>query len=85
MELDAVVRRVREEFREMPGLRLTPAQATRLWGLEHEICRAVIERLVASAFLRWTPAGAITRAEGERPRGDSSYDDGRAGLRQVNT
>lgn len=63
MELDAVTRRIREEFREMPGLRLTPAQATRLWGLEHDTCRAVIERLVAAAFLRWTPAGAITRVE----------------------
>jgi hypothetical protein len=64
MELEAIVRRIREEFREMPGLRLTVAQATRLWGLEHEMCRAVIERLVASAFLRWTPAGTITRADG---------------------
>jgi hypothetical protein len=63
MELEAVTRRVREEFREMPGLRLTPAQAIRLWGLEREMCHAVIERLVAAAFLRWTPTGAITRAE----------------------
>jgi hypothetical protein len=64
MELDAAVRRVREEFREMPGLRLTLAQATRLWGLEHDLCRAVVERLVASAFLQWTSAGSITRAGG---------------------
>jgi hypothetical protein len=63
MELEIVVHRVREEFREMPGLRLTPAQATRLWGLEHDTARAVIERLVACAFLRWTAAGSITRAE----------------------
>jgi hypothetical protein len=63
MELEAVVYRVREEFREMPGLRLTPAQATRLWGLETDTCRRVIDTLVAAAFLRWTPAGAITRAE----------------------
>lgn len=64
MDLENVVRRVREEFREMPGLRLTPAQATRLWGLEHEICHAVIESLVAAAFLRWTPTGAVTRVDG---------------------
>jgi len=62
MELEMAVRRVREEFREMPGLLLTPAQATRLWGLEHEMCRAVIESLVAAAFLRWTDSGSITRA-----------------------
>jgi hypothetical protein len=57
------VRRVREEFREMPGLRLTPAQATRLWGLEQDTCRAVLDALVSAAFLRWTPAGAVTRSD----------------------
>ena len=63
MELEMVVRRVREEFREMPGLRLTPAQATRLWGLELETCHAVIESLVATAYLRWTATGTVTRNE----------------------
>jgi hypothetical protein len=62
-DLDSVVGRVREEFREMPGLRLTPAQAMRLWGLELHTCRAVIDQLVASAYLRWTTAGAVTRIE----------------------
>ena len=62
MELERIVCRVREEFREMPGLRLTPAQATRLWGLEDERCREVIDALVAAAYLRWTPSGAVTRA-----------------------
>jgi hypothetical protein len=63
MELDRIVYRIREEFREMPGLRLTPAQAKRLWGLEKETCAAVIARLVASEYLRWTPSGAVTRVE----------------------
>jgi len=63
MDLDVIVRRVREEFREMPGLRLTPAQATRLWGLESEVCDRVIDALVASAFLRWTATGVVTRAD----------------------
>ena len=63
MELEIIARRIRAEFREMPGLRLTPAQARRLWGLEVEMCHRVIEALVASDFLRWTPAGAVTRAE----------------------
>ena len=62
MELERIVDRVREEFREMPGLRLTPAQATRLWGLEHEACLKVIDLLVAAEFLRWTPSGSVTRA-----------------------
>ena len=63
MELERIVYRIREEFREMPGLRLTPAQATRLWGLDDKVCAAVIDRLVASAYLRWTPAGSVTRAD----------------------
>ena len=64
MDLDPIVWRVREEFREMPGLRLTPAQATRLWGVDRDVCAAVIERLVAAAFLRWTAEGSVTRADG---------------------
>jgi hypothetical protein len=64
MDLDLVTRRVREEFREMPGLRLTPAQATRLWGLEQEVCRQVIDSLIATAYLRWTTAGSVTRSDG---------------------
>ena len=61
MELERIVYRIQEEFREMPGLRLTPAQATRLWGLERDTCTAVIDRLVASDYLRWTDTGAVTR------------------------
>jgi hypothetical protein len=64
MDLEPIVRRIREEFREMPGLRLTPAQATRLWGLEEDTCAAVIDRLVDTEYLRWTPAGSVTRAGG---------------------
>ena len=63
MDIDRTVRRVREEFLEMPGLHLTPPQARRLWGLDREACQAVIDALVASAFLKWTAGGAVTRAE----------------------
>jgi len=61
-DIEALTERVRAEFREMPGLRLTPAQATRLWGLELETCKRVIDALVDAAFLRWTHAGTITRS-----------------------
>jgi hypothetical protein len=60
---DALVHRVRAEFLEMPGLTLTPAQATRFWGLEPAACGQVIDVLVGSEFLRWTPSGTIARAE----------------------
>lgn len=63
MEFDRIVRRVRAEFLEMPGLRLTPPQARRLWGLDGDACQAVIDALVASAFLKWIPGGAVTRVE----------------------
>ena len=61
-DIETIVRRVREEFREMPGLHLTPAQAVRLWGLEIDTCRRVIDELVAAAYLRWTATGTITRS-----------------------
>ena len=49
---DAVLRRVRSEFREMPGMKLTLGQAMRLWNLDRPTCCAVLESLVASHFLR---------------------------------
>jgi hypothetical protein len=64
MEVHALANRVRNEFIEMPGLRLTVRQAARLWGLEPSACEEVIDALVEAAFLRWTPAGAVTRIEG---------------------
>jgi len=48
----------------MPGLRLTVPQAARLWGLDVPSCEAVLAVLVRSSFLRWTPAGAVTRDDG---------------------
>jgi hypothetical protein len=60
VELQAIIDRVRAEFNEMPGLRLTPKQAARLLGLEPRTCAEVIDRLVAASFLRWS-AGAVMR------------------------
>jgi hypothetical protein len=57
-----IVTRVRSEFLEMPGLQLTVAQAARLWGLDQRACHDLIEALVATAFLRWTPRGTVVRA-----------------------
>jgi hypothetical protein len=58
-----LLERVRGEFIEMPGLRLTPAQAARLWHLESAVCEQVIDRLVRASFLRWTSCGALVRAQ----------------------
>ena len=59
MSRELVIHRIREEFREMPGLRLTPAQAARMWGLERETCQTVIDALTACAFLRWVNGAVI--------------------------
>jgi len=63
MDLTLLLQRVRAEFNEMPGLRLTPPQAARLLGLDHMSCDRVIDLLVNSAFLRWTTDGSVVRTE----------------------
>jgi hypothetical protein len=63
MEHATLLQRVRSEFNEMPGLRLTPAQAARLLGLDSRSCQRVLNALVNSAFLRWTADGSVIRAE----------------------
>jgi hypothetical protein len=62
MNVGPLVDRVRGEFNEMPGLRLTVPQAARLLGIEPAACRDVIDELVQSAFLRKTADGMIVRA-----------------------
>jgi hypothetical protein len=57
--------RVGGEFRELPGLQLTLAQASRLWHTDRVTIERVLNRLVESAFLR--RAGAYyVRADSAR-------------------
>ena len=63
-----VVRRIRGEFLEMPGLRLTPQQARRLWRLDEKACAKVLAALVDSRFLAKTPDGAFVRGDLNSPR-----------------
>jgi hypothetical protein len=60
---DDVLRRVKGEFLEMPGLRLTPAQACRLWGLDAASCDALLAALIDANFLFRTRDGAFMRVE----------------------
>ena len=60
--MNDLVSRIRSEFLEMPGLRLTVLQAARLWGLDEDACRRVIDVLINASFLRWTPSGTVARA-----------------------
>ena len=59
--LDDVLRRVQGEYIEMPGLRLTPAQAQRLWGLDRTACDTLLGALVDAKFLLRTRDGAFVR------------------------
>jgi hypothetical protein len=62
-----VVRRIRGEFLEMPGLRLTPEQARRLWRLDETACDAVLGALVDARFLAKTRDGAFVRDDHNSP------------------
>ena len=55
------LRRVRNDFLEMPGLQLTTAQGARLWAFEHDLCRDVFEALVATRFLTRTRGSMFAR------------------------
>jgi len=67
--IEETLQRVRGEFREMPGLCLTPAQASRLWGLDAVSSEALLDALVDAQFLRKTANGGFMRpvdTEGSR-------------------
>ena len=48
---EALVERVSGEFHEMPCLRLTLAQAQRLFGLRADVCQRVLSALVSDRTL----------------------------------
>jgi hypothetical protein len=66
----ALLGRVRGEFREMPGLSLTLAQATRLLGLSPEACARVLGVLMSEGLVRQRRDGRYvsTTAEVSRAR-----------------
>jgi hypothetical protein len=68
MRIDEVLQRIQGEYVEMPGLRLTSAQAQRLWGLDRDVCDAILGALVDARFLARTRDGAFIRLEGALPR-----------------
>jgi hypothetical protein len=49
--------RIEAEYREMPGLKLTAAQASRFWHLGVEDSRALLDTLVSQRLLRKTHDG----------------------------
>jgi hypothetical protein len=48
---EGLVRIIRSEFEEMPGMRLTRAQFQRLWALTEGDCDRLLRHLLGSGFL----------------------------------
>ncbi len=56
------LQRIQGEYLEMPGLRLTTAQAQRLWNLDRPTTERLLGRLVETRFLSKTRDGSFVRA-----------------------
>lgn len=68
MPHNTVLRRIRAEYLEMPGLRLTSEQAQRLCGVERALCQRVLDALVEAHFLCLKPDGTYARVtDGTHP------------------
>lgn len=57
---EELVRRVRVEFAEMPGLSLTSVQATKLFAISPDECAGLLARLVEEGLLRVSRGGSYT-------------------------
>ena len=55
------IERLRAEFQEMPGMRLTTRQVQRLCGVDSGTCQAVLDALVEMKFLRLNGDGTYAR------------------------
>ena len=51
MTRDEAKRRIRSDFFELPGLKLTAAQGARLWALDAPLCRSILEELTERGLL----------------------------------
>ena len=56
-----LTRRIVSEYAEMPGLRLTVAQAARLFSLRGDVCVRVLGELVDAGYLHHDAAGTYAR------------------------
>ena len=59
--MEPIVERLRAEFLEMPGLRLTAQQVHRFCGVDRDTCSAVLDVLVSEKFLCVKPDGTYVR------------------------
>jgi hypothetical protein len=62
--ISTLLLRIESEYREMPGLKLTEAQARRLWDLDGDTCSLVLTTLLEQRVLKCTASGMYIRAAG---------------------
>jgi hypothetical protein len=62
MQYQQTVERLRSEFLEMPGLRLTADQVRRFCGVEGTTCASALDTLVRENFLCAKADGTYARA-----------------------
>lgn len=63
-DFSVILQRIKGEYWEMPGLKLTVAQAARLWAVEAPEVELLLDHLVTDGLLRRTPTGAyLVRSE----------------------
>ena len=64
-----ILDRLRAEYLEMPGMKLTIEQVQRLCGIEPTMCKRVLDALVRTGFLCLKSDGTYLRlSEGSSPR-----------------
>ena len=56
-----VLKRIRAEYLEMPGMRLKLEQVQRLCGIEQSICKMALDSLVEANFLCTRSDGSYAR------------------------
>jgi hypothetical protein len=60
--LETLLQRVREQYRDMPGLQLTKPQAARLFGVAPSVSAAMLRALVMENFLSRAGDGLFVRS-----------------------
>jgi hypothetical protein len=74
-ESPRLIERIRAEYETVPGLKITRAQAARLWSASEEECALAFDALVAQGLLWLAPSGryvALPSPEYAAVRGTAS-------------
>lgn len=65
--LEHLIARTRGEYMEMPGLRLSVTEASRLWGFEKDLAETILRALVDDGFLKFAADGKFGRSADSPP------------------